>query len=172
MTAKEVVVPLGLDRDELRELAWGYYLQAERHRLDYEAVSQRENALKAKLNAPETPPASNERRLLERLRRYADEEGGYPGEAMLEAAALIERLTPEQERKGASGETSDGYSQEYADKMRAALLRIQGIAGEPHQQGNREVQIQNISCIASDGLLGIERPALKALEQRGEEHGS
>src|SRR5216683_2188880 len=54
-----------------------------------------------------------------------------------------------------------GYSQEYADRMRTALLRIQSIAGEPHQQGNREVQIQTISCLASDGLLGIERSLVK-----------
>ena len=59
-------------------------------------------------------------------------------------------------KMGSASETS-GYSQEYADNMRTALLRIQGIAMEPGQQGNREIQMRNISCLASDGLLGVDR---------------
>lgn len=51
---------------------------------------------------------------------------------------------------------TSGYSQKYADQMRTALLRIQGIALEPGQQGNRETQIQNIACLVSGGLLGVQ----------------
>jgi hypothetical protein len=38
------------------------------------------------------------------------------------------------------------------DALRAALERIDGISHEPGQQGNREVQMENIGCIAREAL--------------------